>query len=87
MTTTAGDEPDGSFFQGEGFEVVALNEDTSGHQVDLVHAGPMQMSNGGVHDIRVGFDFGVAAPRAKVKVEIEEPKPMLVRVNPKCGVV
>ena len=35
--------------------VVALNEDTSGHQVDLVHAGPMQMSNGGVHDIRVSM--------------------------------
>ena len=31
------------------------------------------------------FDFGVAARRAKVKVEIEAKKPMLLRVNPMCG--
>ena len=35
----------------------------SGNQVDLVDAGPIQMSNGGVYDICVRFDNGVAAPR------------------------
>ena len=68
MTTTAGDERDGSFFQGEGLEVVALYEEVSGNQVDLVDAGPIQLSNGDVYDICVGFDFGVAALRAEVKV-------------------
>ena len=45
----------------------------------------MQMSNGGVHDVCVRFDYGVAAPRAKAKVGIEELKPMFERVNPTCG--
>ena len=40
MTTTDGDERDGSFVQGEGLEVVALNEEINGNQVDLVGAGP-----------------------------------------------
>ena len=73
FTTTAGDERDGPFFQGEGLEVVALYEEISGNQVDLVDAGPIQMSNGGVYDVCVRFDYGVAAPRAKVKVVIEPP--------------
>ena len=53
--------------------------------MDLVGAGPIQMSNGGVYDICVRFDYGVAAPRAKVKVGIEELKPLLERVNPTRG--
>ena len=40
MTTIDGDERDGSFVQGEGLEVVALNEEINGNQVDLVGAGP-----------------------------------------------
>ena len=60
MTTTAGDERDVSFFQNEGLEVVALYREICGNQVDLVRAGPIQVSNGGFNDICVGFDFGVA---------------------------